>query len=82
MTYRMIKVSEKFNADILLEGTRFIQVPSGMTEEQEKEFIWDKVYEICLPMDERHTKIVDVWDRSIEHDWEYQDTPQNPEWCS
>ena len=79
MTYRMIKVSEKFSADILLEGNRFIQVPSGMTEEEEKEFIWDKVYEICLPMDERHTKIVDVWDRSIDVDWEYQDTPQNPE---
>ncbi len=51
MTYRMIKVSEKFSADILLEGNLFIQVPSGMTEEEEeKEFIWEKVYEICLPI--------------------------------
>jgi len=79
MTYRMIKVSEKFSADILLEGNRFIQVPSGMTEEQEKEFIWDKVFEIDLPVNDRHIKSAYVWDRNIERDWEYLDTPQNPE---
>ena len=63
---------------IVLEETRFLQVPEGMDEEQKENYIYDKVHEpdICDNVDweefyNSNPKIKECewWD--VDTDWEY-----------
>ncbi len=79
--FRHIKVTQHLSGmTMVLEENRFVQVPEGMTEEQEEDYIFDKVHEedIIEHIDwekfyasNPRIQELDFWD--VDTDWEYID---------
>ena len=74
--FRRVVISEWVNADIYLEQTQYIQIPDGLDESGEMEFISNRFTENPIPIDEKYIKeFAEVESRHI--DWRYT-TPPKP----